>query len=278
MRLRTRSIPPGQVRVLVAVTAVVLGGALAGWRIHSGHHATPAPPGALAPSGESAGAADLSPTTTATAPPTAQSMLAELPPNQRAVAYAKVPSVPIYPSPGSAPDQSLANPNRLGAPLVFLVVGAQENWLQVMLPERPNGATGWVRRADVRIYQDDYLVVVHLGTYRLDLYKDGNQVETFPVAVGSRYSPTPTGSFYVTELLAPSDPNGAYGPDAFGLSDFSNTYTEFDGGPGQVAIHGTDEPWVIGTAASHGCVRLNNAAVSQLAGVLPVGTPVQIEQ
>ena len=47
-----------------------------------------------------------------------------------------------------------------------------------------------------------------------------------------------------------------------GTSAFSNTYYSFDGGPGQVGIHGTNQPWVIGSYASHGCVRLPNNAIT----------------
>lgn len=273
--MRRWRISSRQTTALVAAAAVILGAGLADLRIrstgghHPAHHHT-----AVAVSGESAGAAALSPTTTTT--PVLQARLATLGPDTKAVAYAQGPSEAIYTSPGApSPEQTLSNPNSLGAPLVFLVVSAQGNWLQVMLPERPNGSTGWIQGSTVKLYSDDYLVVVHLGTYQLDLFRKGTLVETFPVAVGDSASPTPTGDFYITELLS-TDPDGAYGPYAFGLSGFSDTYTEFDGGPGQVAIHGTDEPWLIGTSASHGCVRLDNTQLVQLVHVLPVGTPVDI--
>ena len=61
---------------------------------------------------------------------------------------------------------------------------------------------------------------------------------------------------YIVKL---TDPGDVYGPYAMGTSAFSNTYYSFDGGPGQVGIHGTNQPWVIGSYASHGCVRLPNA-------------------
>jgi len=43
-----------------------------------------------------------------------------------------------------------------------------------------------------------------------------------------------------------------------------------------VAIHGTNAPWLIGQAVSHGCIRMNNAAITRLARVVPLGTPVRI--
>ena len=221
--------------------------------------------------------APASTTTTSPKPATAEDQLNSLPAGDRAVAYAKGPEATVYPTPAvGTPSSTLANPNSLGAPLVFLVQSAVGNWLNVLLPQRPNGANGWIQAADVRLYSDDFNVVVHLTDHVLELYQSGRLIQSHEVAVGNGASPTPTGQFYVTELVASDNPNGAYGPYAFGLSDFSNTYTEFDGGPGQIAIHGTDEPWVIGTSASHGCIRLQNSQLLVLVKVLPVGTPVTI--
>jgi lipoprotein-anchoring transpeptidase ErfK/SrfK len=41
-------------------------------------------------------------------------------------------------------------------------------------------------------------------------------------------------------------------------------------------IHGTDEPATIGTAASHGCVRLRNEDIETLFRIVPIGTVVYI--
>lgn len=257
--------------------AVLLGAAVAVLivRIESPGPARAAPP---AQHYRPARSVPASTTTTGPAAGSAQAELAALPSDDRAVAYVKGSSVAVYPSPGAAqPSTRLDSPNSLGAPLVFLVDSATGNWLDVELPQRPNGSTGWIPASAVTLYSDDFQVVVHLGIHQLQLFQARKLVSTYEVAVGNSASPTPPGSFYVTELVSSGDPNGAYGPYAFGLSDFSNTYSEFDGGPGQIAIHGTDEPWVIGTAASHGCIRLNNTQLVQLVKVLPVGTPVVID-
>ena len=266
---------------LVAVAAAVVTGVVAalalsllGFRLSTEHPAAAPPP---AQHYRPALSAPASTTTTAPKHQTAQDQMSQMPPGSRAVAYATAPSITAYPTPQvGTPVTTLANPNNLGAPLVFLVQSAQGDWLNVLLPQRPNGANGWIQASQVKLYSDDFNVVVHLGVHVLDLYQDGRLVQTHEVAIGNSASPTPPGQFYITELLASGNPNGAYGPYAFGLSDFSNTYSEFDGGPGQIAIHGTDEPWVIGTSASHGCIRLENSQLVQLVKVLPVGTPVSI--
>jgi lipoprotein-anchoring transpeptidase ErfK/SrfK len=164
----------------------------------------------------------------------------------------------------------------LGAPLTLLVSAVQGGWLQVYLPERPNEFTGWVTRTNVTLTTDDLRIVVSLSARKVTLYRGGSQVLQASAAVGSPDSPTPTGHFFVTEDLQLTDPTGPYGPYALGLSGFSNTYYSFDGGPGQIAIHGTNQPQVIGGYASHGCVRLTNPEIAALVQQVPAGTPVDI--
>jgi lipoprotein-anchoring transpeptidase ErfK/SrfK len=194
------------------------------------------------------------------------------------VATALVRSVPLYPSPGgSTPARTIANPNYLGATDVFLVTGSQDGWVQAYVPERPNETTAWIPAADVSISLVPDHIVVHLGARQLTLYHDNVAVFEAPVAPGEPSSPTPTGSYYVAYIVKLTDPGDAYGPYALGTSAFSNTYYSFDGGPGQVGIHGTDQPWVIGSYASHGCVRLRNSDIVALAQQVVPGTPVEIE-
>ena len=87
--------------------------------------------------------------------------------------------------------------------------------------------------------------------------------------------PTPTGNFFVTEIM--SEQGEVTGPYALATSAYSNVLREFDGGPGQVALHGREGlPEPIGNASSHGCVRFENAAITWLAWHLEAGVPVFI--
>jgi len=194
------------------------------------------------------------------------------------IATATVRSIPLYASPGAAePSQTLANPNYLGATVVLLVTGYQPGWVQAYVPERPNETTAWIPVADVATSLVDEHIVVHLGDRQLILYRNNAPVFTAPVAPGAPDSPTPTGSFFVAFIVKVTDPGGPYGPYALGTSDFSGTYTDFEGGPGQIGIHGTDQPWVIGTYASHGCIRLYNNDIAALAPQIVPGIPVEVE-
>jgi hypothetical protein len=193
------------------------------------------------------------------------------------VATAVVPSLPLYQSPGSpTPEGSMPNPNYLGAKLVVLVTAIQGSWVQAYIPERPNEFTAWVPAADLSMSTVPCHIAIGIGAHKLVLYCNNAPVYEAPVATGALDSPTPTGSFFVAYIVQVTDPGGPYGPYALGTSDFSNTYFSFDGGPGQVGIHGTDQPWVIGSSASHGCVRLNNNDITDLAQQVVPGTPVEI--
>ena len=77
-------------------------------------------------------------------------------------------------------------------------------------------------------------------------------------------------------MLKATNPTGAFGPYAYGLSAFSNTFTEFEGGPGQIGMHGTNEPSSIGRNVSHGCIRMSVTNISWLAHRVPAGTPITI--
>lgn len=66
-------------------------------------------------------------------------------------------------------------------------------------------------------------------------------------------------------------------PYAFGISGHSDTLKKFAGGPGQLGLHGTDQPDKLGTDVSHGCLRLSNEVITELAETLPLGTPIEIQ-
>jgi len=164
-----------------------------------------------------------------------------------------------------------------GAPLVLRVTGsAPGGRLNVQLPRRPNGSTGWVPRDQVTLSVTPWELVVHRGAHRLDVEHDDRVVATYPVGVGTSVNPTPPGTYFLSELLAVPGPPGPYGPFAFGLSAFSPTLTSFAGGAGQLGLHGTDRPDLVGTDVSHGCLRVTNDVIARLAHQVPLGSPVRI--
>lgn len=174
------------------------------------------------------------------------------------------------------PFRVFRNPTSDGGPLVFLVRRRVPGWVEVRLAARPNGSVGWVRRRSVSLALDTYRVTVALRRHQIVVWRSNRAILRAPAAVGRSALPTPTGTFFVAELLEQSNPRGLYGPYAFGLSAYSNVLYSFGGGPGQIGIHGTNEPSLLGTSASHGCIRVANAVIARLARLLPLGTPVVI--
>jgi lipoprotein-anchoring transpeptidase ErfK/SrfK len=75
------------------------------------------------------------------------------------------------------------------------------------------------------------------------------------------------------------DPHGFLGPWALSLTALSPVLEDYGGGPGRIAIHGRDGASLrdpLGTARSHGCVRVSDRAVRWLARRIPPGAPVEI--
>jgi lipoprotein-anchoring transpeptidase ErfK/SrfK len=170
-----------------------------------------------------------------------------------------------------------------GSPTPFLITEAQrteagDTWLRVLLPRRPNGSSGWVRRDQVRIRPVSSAVEVDLSSRTASLLKNHQRVRSWRVGIGTASTPTPTGRFYVTVKLHPPQISAsAYGAWALGLSGYSEVHQSFGTGDGQIALHGTYKPWLLGSPVSNGCVRMDNEMITLLAETLPLGTPVTIK-
>ena len=153
-----------------------------------------------------------------------------------------------------------------------------ERWLHVMLPGRPNGSTGWIAQQGTRTLATPWRLVVNLSVRRVSVYRTGRRVARFRAVIGKPSTPTPTGSYFVEETvkLGVREPGG---PFALALSARSDVLGEFDGGPGQIALHGRDGlGGTLGTAASHGCIRLSSVAIGWLAERIRPGVPVRIDR
>jgi lipoprotein-anchoring transpeptidase ErfK/SrfK len=149
-------------------------------------------------------------------------------------------------------------------------------WLRVMLPGRPNGSKGWIAQHGTVTATTDWQISVKTARPRVVVYRSGHRVRSFGAVVGKPSTPTPHGQFFVEESV--QMPRGSAGaPFALALSARSNVFQEFEGGPGQIAMHGiANLGGTMGTAVSHGCIRLSNRNVTWLAARVPPGTVVTI--
>lgn len=199
------------------------------------------------------------------------------------IATADADSVEVFGAPGdTVPERTVTAAEAVSLPgaipMTFLVIEQQADWVHVYLPVRPNGSSGWVRADDVVLATTDYRVEVRLAEHRLLLHRGEEVVLDVPVGIGRAEVPTPGGTYYIKELLQPPQPGGVYGAYAYGLSGYSPVLESFAGGQGVIGIHGTNEPELVGTDVSHGCIRLIDADITRLVEEfgLPLGTPVEI--
>ena len=167
-------------------------------------------------------------------------------------------------------------------PVLVRTRGPGPTWLLVRLPGRllpgaANGRTGWIKAVALKLWVIRWHISVSLHQRRARIFDGGRLIRTYSVIVGAPASPTPTGQFFVEENIAePASFPGA--PYALATSARSAVFTEFDGGPGQVALHGVGGGLggTLGTAESHGCVRFATAAITWLAQRIYPGTPLTI--
>lgn len=188
-------------------------------------------------------------------------------------------AIPGYAAPGQPSDMTVPG-NWYGYPSALPVVAVQPGWFEVRLAQRPNGSTTWVQASDVTLGTTPYAIVVDLTTEHLTVYENGTQLFDFPAGVGAPDDPTPTGNYFLAFQEPPPDPS--YGAFILVTSDHSDSIADWDGsGDAIIGIHGpitSGDDALIGTtgaAISHGCIRLHDADLSQLANI-PAGTPINV--
>ena len=128
------------------------------------------------------------------------------------------------------------------------------------------------------------VITVSKNEFRLRLFKNLKLRRSFGVAVGQPAYPTPAGTFHVqNKQVDPvwSVPNSPWagelgGTTVAGGSAANPLKARWMGLADGVGIHGTGEDWSIGSAASHGCVRMHVTDVKRLYPLVPVGTTVLI--
>lgn len=187
--------------------------------------------------------------------------------------------IAVHAQPGGSLTTTLSRWTHYSFDQTLLVRATQEvegtTWYYVDLPLRPNGQRGWVSPEEFTIAEVATWAEVDLDARTITVWEDDAVVLTAPVAIGTDETPTPLGTFYVTDPVdLTANPTGVYGAYAIGLSGYSDVLEEFQGAPPQIAIHGTNQPNLIGDAVSNGCIRMTNDDVLAVAEVLEFGSPV----
>ncbi len=139
---------------------------------------------------------------------------------------------------GRFPPAADPSPNRPSSPRPVQAVAERGSWLHVRLPGRPNSHKGWISTNRTRLTSTGWRILVKLSTRRVTVYHGDRARRHFRAVVGKPSTPTPRGSFFIEEALALSSYETG-GPFALATSARSNVFQEFEGGPGQIGIHGT---------------------------------------
>jgi lipoprotein-anchoring transpeptidase ErfK/SrfK len=185
--------------------------------------------------------------------------------------------VRLHASPGGPVVGGILPQTQFGSATVLPVVRQRGSWLGVLSTALPNGQIGWVAVSPALVpYRSGYSVAASLHRREVVVRDAGRVVLRFPVAIGSPSTPTPTGRFAVTDKLLTEDPASPYGCCILALNGRQPHTPQGWGGGDRIAIHATDLPGTIGSAASLGCLRAPTADVRRLVHTVPLGTLVTI--
>ncbi|AXB43162.1 L,D-transpeptidase [Amycolatopsis albispora] len=180
----------------------------------------------------------------------------------------------VYRAPGGEPIARLPQ-TQIGSPTWVPVISRQGDWAQVLLPTRPNGASGWLHATPetVESAHNDFQVTVDLAEFRLEILEAGKPTGSWTVGIGKPEHPTPTGRAFI--LASIEESVNTYSPIVLPLSSHSDSHETFGGGPGTVGLHTWPDDSFVGKANSDGCIRVTREALDRLVE-LPLGTVVLI--
>jgi lipoprotein-anchoring transpeptidase ErfK/SrfK len=164
-----------------------------------------------------------------------------------------------------------------GSARVLSVVGRRGPWMAVLVPELPNGRTGWLdARRHTRLFRVPYTLEARLTQRRVIVRRLGRVVSSFPVAIGRPVAPTPRGRFAVTDKLLTGNAGGAYGCCVLALTGHQPKVPQGWGGGDRLALHATPAFETIGQEASLGCLRAATPVMRRLVRQIAIGTPVRV--
>jgi lipoprotein-anchoring transpeptidase ErfK/SrfK len=126
-------------------------------------------------------------------------------------------------------------------------------------------------------------LVVSLSQRKVRLYDGAKLQKTYSIAIGQPAYPTPTGDWkIINKRMNPTWTNPGSGwaatMPAYIAPGYSNPLgtRALDLDASGIRFHGSSNDGSIGTAASHGCMRMHMSDVEELYPLVPVGTPVYI--
>jgi lipoprotein-anchoring transpeptidase ErfK/SrfK len=201
----------------------------------------------------------------------------EIPPEEPIVRVRNGERVALHDSPGGPVVAEVDDETSFGSKTAFAVNRSRPGWLGVPSEELPNGELAWVR-ADPEELEGDttpYRILVDLSSHEARLFRGEEAIREWAVTIGTPATPTPTGSFSVTDLIE-GGLNPVYGCCAIAISATQPYLPSGWTGGDRIAFHGTEGP--LGIDASNGCIRSPDDDLRALIATIPLGTPVRIRE
>jgi len=214
-------------------------------------------------------------------PPSAPAGPGELPEGRGYILARVRENVLAYDRPNGTPVARLRTATPFGEPRTLGIVKVRDRkrWLGVHSPVFANDEMGWIPNDPKTLDLSRTKTALHISLpeARVRVRRAGEVVYELPIAIGTAGTSTPAGRFQVTDKLPASRfPAGPYGCCIIALSARQPNLPPGWAGGDRIAIHGTDSPESIGTAASSGCLRASDADLQFLMRDVPVGAPVFI--
>jgi lipoprotein-anchoring transpeptidase ErfK/SrfK len=196
-------------------------------------------------------------------------------PNRHPIAVVTRPTV-LRASPGGRRLARLKTKTEFKSAKVVPVVAERDGWLRVIAPELDNGKRGWIEAKNTQQGVVDYRMRVDVSKRRLEVLRGGRVVRRIRTAVGEAGTPTPHGTFGITDKVPFTDPGSVYGCCALALSAHQNSVPPGWTGGDRIAIHATPARSSIGQPVTAGCMRVPTADARWLMSRIPLGTIVTV--
>ena len=179
-------------------------------------------------------------------------------------------------APGGRMVATIGTRTEFKSPTYLAVAARKPGWVLVRTAVTKHHV-GWLPVSAGKLYEQPRSMVIDLSARTLTVFHRGRMTDRYRVAIGTPATPTPRGTFAVTDRLRTASPDGDYGCCILALTGHQSKIAQGWGGGDRIAIHATPHTWTIGKEISHGCVRATNAALRQLMDRIRLGTPVRIK-
>jgi lipoprotein-anchoring transpeptidase ErfK/SrfK len=176
--------------------------------------------------------------------------------------------------PGGRVVATITTRTEFKSPRILAVAARKPGWVLVRTSVRRHHV-GWLPLKAGALFSEPRTLVIDLSKRSLTVFHRGRRTDVFRVAIGTAATPTPRGTFAITDRLTVK-PGTPYGCCILALTAHQPKIAQGWGGGDRVAIHATPDTSALGKRVSHGCIRGSNRALRRLMRQMRLGAPVTI--